>query len=175
MLLLEPLLEEYKQVKSELSNRALMLHWLILLAIITGVVFIISTFIFIQLGLPIDLILTFLFLIPIIFAGLTFNYQANQMTLEALAGYINEELKLEIRAKAGDKTIRWDEYYGRYKKDYRMTSFLKVTPFLLPFFVPTLALFAVGSMPANIWLQILYWFDWYLFALVIFNFRYKIR
>lgn len=175
MLLLEPLLKEYEQIKEELSDRAIMLHHLILLGIVIWSVFLLSMFLFIHLKLSSELLLSFLFLIPVVFAGLTFNYQANQMTLEALAAYINEELKDQIRSKAGDRTIGWDEYYGRYKKDYQLTSFLKVTPFLLPFFIPTFAVLVVDGLPENIWLQLLYWFDWFLFLLAIINFRYKIR
>lgn len=148
-------LEEFKVNWTEIVERVKILHGLIALAVILMAVFLIGgVFLFGQLGT--ERFSWYLLLIPVVFACLTFNYQANQMTMEAVASY------------AQNIHSGWHNYYGSHKRSYQLTSFLKVLPLLLPLLIP----FIVDPVSANA--QILRFFDFALLALVIFNFRYKL-
>ncbi|OGD61209.1 hypothetical protein A3A71_01265 [Candidatus Berkelbacteria bacterium RIFCSPLOWO2_01_FULL_50_28] len=148
-------IEEFKINWTEIVERVKILHGLITLAVILMTVFLISG-VFLFGRLTTEGFSWYLLLIPVVFACLTFNYQANQMTMEAVAGY------------ARSVYSGWDKYYGSHKQRYQLTSFLKVLPLLLPLLIP----FFVA--PEILSLQILRWVDLALLALVIFNFRYKL-
>lgn len=162
------LLKEYEVMRLEITERVKLLHHFIAMAVYLMMV---STIIAILLvwfgGSPFSLVL-FLLLLPVIFTGLTFNYQANQMTLEVLAGYSNSLIKVGEAAKA------WDDVYGHYKRMVRLTSFLKVVPLLIPQLIPFFVIYYVG-WPRHGGLAALLILDLVLFFLVIINFRYKWR
>ncbi len=151
-------MDKSEKLRQEITERVKILHQIINLAILL-IVFALCFIVFLyqqkateeQIGL-------FILLQPVIFAFLTFNYQANQMTLEGLAKYLKEE--------------GWESFYGQYKKGRRLTSFLKVLPLVAPQFVP-LAIwpFFVGFYQFY-WLIII---DLVLFLLVLINFRYKFQ
>ncbi len=161
---------EYQKLKDEITTRIRLLHLFILVAVLFNLAFLLMMFALIVGGATVREIISLLLFVPVIFALLIFNYQANQMTLEGVAGYINHELKNEISKE--ESVVRWDEYYGNHKKKYQLTSFLKVMPLLLPMTLPIIIWIFYPddiSYPINL----LMCFDLVLFGLVIFNFRYK--
>ena len=147
--------EDLRNMRAEVLERAKALHQMINLAVGLGAVLLVAAFWLKQILLPADFEI-FALLIPIVFASLTFNYQANQMTMEAVSGYVH------------GISPGWDEYYGRHKEKVQLTSFLKIMPFLLPQLLPLFFLASWSTQP------LLWGFDAILFLLVIFNFRYKI-
>ena len=164
---------EYQKLKDEITQRIKILHLFILVAILFNLACLFMIFAMISSGFSIREIFVFLLFLPIIFAFLTFNYQANQMTLEGIAGYINHQLRKKISAE--DKEIvAWDVFYGQYKKKYQLTSFLKVVPLLLPMLLPIFIFFFDRAFIISFPINMLASFDLILLGLVIFNFRYKI-
>ncbi len=147
--------EDLGNMRDEILERAKALHQIINLAVLLGGIFLVAAFWLKQLLIPADFEL-FILLIPIVFAGLTFNYQANQMTMEAVASYV--------------RTISpgWEEYFGAHKQKVQLTSFLKILPLLLPQLLPLFFLASWSTQP------LLWGTDVILFLLVFFNFRYKI-
>lgn len=161
--------DEYLSLREEVAQRAILLHQLINTAtwLTTASLFLIIYLLFAGAERQlIDLLLTFL---PIIFAGLTFNYQANQMTLEAVAYRCDRLGKRQQKENA----TSWDDDYGRHKQKYQLTSFLKVVPLLLPQ-ITSLILAAFGLLTNSALINFLIGIDLLLFVLVLFNFRYKI-
>lgn len=164
---------EYNNLRGEVTQRVKLLHLFILVAVLLNVVFLLMVFAMLMGGTSIDEIILLLLFIPIVFALLTFNYQANQMTLEGAAGYISHELREKLNNDDKKNFDQWDVYYGNYKKGFQLTSFLKVMPLLLPMTLPIwIDLFFKPYVyyPVNL----LMYFDFALFAFVIFNFRYKL-
>ena len=100
--------------------------------------------------------------LPVVFYLLTFNYQANQMTMETVARYLRTKHKSQ-----------WEKFYVEHKKSIRITSFLKILPFfIVPIFcLIYLPIVADLSKTENIF----YVIDWALLALVIYNFKYKLK
>lgn len=146
--------EDLRNMRHEVLERAKALHQMINLAVGLGVVFLIASF---WLGTFIspESFQVYILLIPIVFAGLTFNYQANQMTMEAVARYVTT-------ISSG-----WDEYYASHKRKVQLTSFLKILPLLLPQLLP------LFFYPSRMTQPFFWWVDIVLFLLVLFNFRYK--
>lgn len=149
-------LEEYKQLRHEIAVRVQLLHWLIALSSILSVAAIIAAF-YLRLNH------LFLLVLPLVFSGITFNYQANQMTMEAVAVYLQNKY---------NDHLAWDKAYGEAKVPQRLTSFLKTIPLHLPMLIPFI-LFATNRVPRA--LTPLAWIDIAIFALVIYNFRYKFK
>lgn len=112
----EYIIAEYNQLKNEIAVRVRLLHLFILVAVLLSFTSLLFVFVMIYADFELNKIILFLLLLPIIFALLTFNYQANQMTLEGLAGYIGYELKNKMPKELKTEIIKWDEYYGQYKK-----------------------------------------------------------
>ena len=164
---------EYNNLRGEVTQRVRLLHLFILVGVLLNVVFLLMTFAMFMGGTPTDTIILLLLFVPVIFALLTFNYQANQMTLEGAAGYISHELRKKLANDDKKNFDGWDVYYGNYKKGFQLTSFLKVMPLLLPMTLPIwINLFFISYV--NYPVDLLMYFDFALFAFVIFNFRYKL-
>lgn len=167
------ILAEFANLRGEVIQRVKLLHLFILVAVFFDLVFLFMTFALIASEVSFDQVILFLLFAPVIFTLLTFNYQANQMTLEGAAGYIGHELKSELPKEQQMEFDNWDIYYDRRKRKYQLTSFLKVMPFLTPMtiplwvylFYPNYSIYPHGLMMVV---------DAVLFLLVIFNFRYKI-
>ena len=164
---------EYNNLRGEVTQRVKLLHLFILVGVLLNVVFLLMVFSLYLGGTPNEKIILLLLFIPIIFALLTFNYQANQMTLEGAAGYISHELSQKLNSEDKKSFDQWDVYYGNYKKGFQLTSVLKVIPLLLPMTLPIwIDLFFRSYVHYPV--DLLMYFDFALFAFVIFNFRYKL-
>lgn len=146
--------EDLRNMRHEILERAKALHQMIDLAVGLGAVFLITSF-WLKTNIRPENFEVYILLIPIVFAGLTFNYQANQMTMEAVARYV-------MTISPG-----WDEYYASHKRKVQLTSFLKVLPLLLPQLLPLFFYTSRVTQP------LLWWVDMVLLLLVLFNFRYK--
>jgi hypothetical protein len=159
------LIAEYTALRAEVTERVKMLHLMLTTAVLLQMVALIVYFIIVDIDA-----LRFALTIPIIFAVLTFNYQANQMTLEQVAGY-SDHLRRQL---AGDASGSWDEAYGKLKKKYKLTSFLKVWPLLAPMILPFIFLLSYGGLTPDSIGNTLIIVDVLLFLMVIVNFRYKL-
>ncbi|KKR28391.1 MAG: hypothetical protein UT61_C0051G0003 [Candidatus Woesebacteria bacterium GW2011_GWA1_39_8] len=164
---------EYNNLRGEVTERVKLLHLFILVAVLLNVAFLFMVFAMLIGGTSLYEIVLFLLFMPIVFALLTFNYQANQMTLEGAAGYISHQLREKLSAEDQKDFDQWDVFYGRYKKSFQLTSFLKVIPLLLPMTLP-IWIYLLDSSYMSYPVNLLIYFDLVLFGLVIFNFRYKI-
>mgnify|MGYP006952612258 FL=1 len=120
------------------------------------------------LGTTFEQLETFGLFLPLVFSCLTFNYQGNQMTLEALARYLREQSPGQATA------AKWENFYGDFKRSVQLISFLKILPLLLPQLLPFIYL-ARHGWPIGLLDGILISFDLALLLLTIFNFRYKLR
>lgn len=164
---------EYNNLRVEVARRAQLLHLFILVAVLFNLTILFMIFALVISGATSYELITFLLFVPIVFALLTFNYQANQMTLEGIAGYVSADLRKKLSKEDQKDFDGWDVFYGAYKKKYQLISFMKVVPLLLPMTLPIwLMLFYPNTIiyPLNI----LSYFDLALFAFIIYNFRYKI-
>jgi|SRR3989344_75313 len=147
-------LEDLRNMRAEVLERARALHQMINLAVGLGAGLLTAAFWLKEILNP-DTYELFVLLIPVIFAGLTFNYQANQMTMEAVSSYVRSI------------SPGWEEYYDTHKQKVQLTSFLKILPLLLPQLIP------LFFLPSRMTHPFFWWTDIILLSLVIFNFRYK--
>jgi hypothetical protein len=151
-------MDKSEKLREEITERIKILHQIINLAILLIVFALCFIVWLLTVSAKIEQIMLFVLFLPIIFAFLTFNYQANQMTLEGLAKYLKEE--------------GWESFYGQYKKGRRLTSFLKVLPLLAPQIVPLIIFpFFVKFSQFGVLIII----DFMLLLLVFINFRYKFK
>lgn len=158
--------DEHLGLRREITERVKILHSLLGQAtglLMVSVIF--GYYLFVG-GLPFEQIETFLLFLPIIFACLAFNYQANQMTMETVSYYLCDQFP-----EAGGK---WEKYYGDRKRAVQLISFLKTLPLFLPLLLPIVLIAWHGAWPTAVFNQVLTSIDLALFALVLFNFRYKI-
>ncbi len=163
---------EHHSFRQEILERVKFLHQLLSLAtVLWGAFFIVGIFLVWQ-GISRELLTTYMLVIPIIFSILTYNYQANQMTMEAVARYLYFHLKPAIKTPTF-QIKSWDEDYASEKYKYRLISFLKVSPLLLPQSLPFIVLIWLGQLPSGSLNFSLWLFGLLLFGLTIFNFRYK--
>lgn len=161
--------KEYEALRVEVSQRIKILHQTINLAILILFIFIlVFIYLVIFAKLDFEIVLALLLFVPPVFSLVTYNYQANQMTLEAVARFSDMKYKRELNSKS---ELSWDDFYGKYKKPNRLTSFLKVMPLLLPQIIPILY---YGSEKSWSGLDLLFWFDLALFFICLINFRYKL-
>lgn len=156
--------QEYIALRQEVLERVRILHGTLnLLAVLEAILAVILISAVSYDGNPIA---WRLFLIcPLLLVGLVFNYQANQMALEA-AAIASDKIR---RTEPGKS---WDEHYGHHKTRVRLTSFLKIWPILvLP--VPVIVYLFTWEFydPVN---GILVIANIAVAALVLINFRYKI-
>jgi hypothetical protein len=157
-------IEEYRTIREEVVKRAKALHQMIILATILEAVFLIAgIWIYANYG---NLFAYYLVFIPIVFAGLVFNYQDNQKTLESLAGYIRSRLGPKL-----DNSLGWDEFFGEEKAKRRLSNGYKVFALLMPFLIPIVLLIYTNISGVELTLA---YIDLVLFALILINFRYKL-
>lgn len=152
---------ELTNLRQEILERVRSLHGLITVATYLSVFLLVAAFFLITL-LPVVTFNWYLLLVPLVFITLTFNYQANQMTMEAVGAY------LRSKEEGGG----WETFYERYKKRAQLTSFLKILPLLVPQLIP-IVLWSL-AVPLTDNQQVLASVDVALFFLVIANFRYKL-
>lgn len=153
---------EYKMLRAEIKTRIKILHQTVNLAVILLAVFLVAGSGLYLASSDQLLMESYLLLLPLVFAGLTNNYQANQMTLEATARYL---------ASALPRLSNWEEFYGRQKRQFELLSFLKTLPLFIPLTLPLVVWFIFGWPEGK--LGILAAIDLLLLILIIFNFRYK--
>ena len=166
----ELLLEEYRGARSEVRERARFLHTALSLGVILEATAAVGWAGLVLFHASTSLQHTFLLLQPVIFATLAFNYQANQMTLEAVAGF-SDRLRSVPDFKV--ETASWDQAYGTHKRGYELTSFLKIMSLMLPLLLPFVVIGLKGGFPQG-GNGVLCAVDVALFLLVVANFRYKI-
>ena len=164
-------LEEYRGARAEVRERALFLHNSLNLGVLLGFAGATVWVLLNAVHVSPTLRYTFLLLLPIVFATLTFNYQANQMTLEAVAGF-SDRLRKSPEFKTPGES--WDEAYGNRKRSVELTSFLKVLPLLIPLLLPFVVIGIANGFPTG-GNGILCGVDLALFAVVLANFWYKTR
>jgi len=157
--------DEYRSLRLEIVERVKILHSLITTSIIIGLVGLVIAMLLLGNA---EILSIFLLFLAMIFPLLAFNYQANQMTLEGIAKYLNTDYR---EHQVDKNALGWDDFYGQLKKTRRLTSFLKVLPFFLPLVIP-IYLLAIGSAQTG-WPLALAIIDLVLYALAIYNFRYK--
>lgn len=161
-------LAEYQSLRAEILERVKILHQILNWATLLLFVVLLVLLEMIYLGVDDVLVQLFALILPIIFAFLTFNYQANQMTLEAVAQYLHAKFK-------NSANLGWDDFYGQRKERYRLISLAKIFPLLFPQIIPIAMLF-LGKIDLNdtpsLFLVIV---DIFLLGLVLFNFRYKFQ
>lgn len=138
---------EYQCLQSEIAHRSRILHGILNLAAILIFISIIFFLVLKIFEVEQQLIKLYLLLLPLVFANLAFNYQANGFTLEAALKYTE---------KLFEKS--WRSYYLEEKKKYRLIAFTKAlplwTPFLAPFFmlnqifldIPSIVLFFINNI-----------------------------
>lgn len=170
---LQLIISEYNNLRTEIAQRVKLLHQFLLVADIFILTFLFMSFAMISSGVSQKNVILLLCFAPIVFSLLTFNYQANQMTLEGIAGYINHQLRKKLAFKDKKDLDEWDVFYGEYKRKFQLTSFLKTMPLVLPMTLP-IWIYIYDPSLITYPLNLLIYFDLLLFVLVIFNFRYKI-
>jgi hypothetical protein len=165
---------EYEQIHGELNNRINFLHNSINLAVIFWLILLIMSFLFMAMGMPQDMFITFLLLIPIIMDLLCFNYQSSQNSLESIARYNQYHLKprLEEKYKTQD-ILGWEKFFATDKEPFKIESSTKVFPFILPSIIPLYFLFAHTPLqPLQIAILVT---DLVFLAIILVIFRYKLR
>lgn len=165
---------EYKQLRGELNNRINFLHNSINLAVIFWLIFLIMSFLFMALGMPKEMLITFLLLIPIIMDLLCFNYQSSQNSLESIARYNEYYLKPKLEEQYKTSNILgWEKFFATDKEPFKIESSTKVFPFILPSIIPFYFLFAHTSLlPYQTTILTI---DIVFLVLILIIFRYKLR
>jgi len=166
---IKTLLKDFQAMREEILARVKLMFWTINLGVILEVIFLV-----IYPFIPSSFRDLYLLLITLIFAGLIFNYQGNQATMEVVARYINHVLRPKIEKLAGTASVDWEDHWFEARKYLRITSFLKLIPLILPLLIPIVMIshegFAASTLQKS--LEI---FDLIIIVIVIFNFCYKIR
>ena len=152
---------ELKNLRQEILERVRGLHGILTVSSYLTTAFLIAGFILVAFT-PVTLMYWYALLAPLVFVTLTFNYQANQMTMEAVGAY--------LRSKEQDSG--WETFYGHHKKRVQLTSFLKIMPLVIPQVIPVILL--IVNAPLTESQAVLASVDTALFLLVAANFRYKL-
>lgn len=165
--------KEFESLRLELHARVKFLHQTINLAIIFWLVSLITVFYFLSQGIPKELIITYILILPIIFDLLGYNYQSNQNSLESIAKYIYEVVRPSIKKLSGQEILQWEKFFAVQKAPFKFESTFKIFPFVLPSFLPIILLLA--RTPLTDLQRVIAAVDLILFALLLENFRYKLR
>ncbi len=164
-------IEEYKALRKEIVARVQFMHQTINFSIFLQTILLtVGYFLYLR---GYDIILFVLF-VPIFLNFLTFNYQSNQMSLEAIAKYIHESLNERAKTAAKEDVVwEWERYFANHKAYYRFEAFFKVLPLIFPNIIPVALL--VMRISLDPWELVLLIFDFVLLLIMIENFRYKLR
>jgi hypothetical protein len=157
---------EYSQLRQEISARLVMHHNQLALATVLQLV---CALFVMWLNHPTanwESTELFLLIVPIVFAGLTFNYQANQCTMESVGRYLNQQY--------GNSGMKWEEFFGTEKFKSKLVSFSKALPLIWPLFIPVV-LWSVVGWPEGKLASSLFVVDLTLLIIMLANFRYKLR
>ena len=163
--------EEYKSLRKEIVARVQFMHQTLNLSVILQIaLFVIGYYLYLN---GYDIVL-FILLAPVFLNFLTFNYQSNQMTLEAISKYIHESLNSRTKDSTSSRdALEWDRYFADHKAHYKFEAFFKVMPLIFPNVIPLALL--VLQIPLNPWELTLLIFDLVLLLIIAENFRYKLR
>ncbi len=164
---------EFAVLRQELNSRIKFLHQTINLAIVFWCVLLLATFCFILWGLPRDLLITFILIVPVIFDLLGYNYQSNQCSLESASKYVYEIVRPRAAGVSGQEVLTWEKYFADQKEPFKIESSTKVLAFILPSAIP-FALLAL-RIPLNGYQRALVYIDILFLLLLLENFRYKLR
>ena len=163
-------INEYKALRGEIVKRIIFLHQTINLHIILQIILLIFGYLLYSQGQGI----IFYALLSTIFLNfITFNYQSNQMSLEAISKYIHESLRPKVKDIVKEDVLEWEKYFADHKAHYKFEAFFKATPFIFPNLIPLIVL--ILRPPLGFWENFLIIFDLVLFIIMIENFRYKLR
>lgn len=157
-------IEEYKLLRKEIATRLTLLHQLIAIGNILWAVFLIAGVAIYKIS-P-ELFNIYLLIIPIVFVGLTFNYQDNQRTMEATARYIEDILKPKFKG-----SLQWEKFFGGQKKVYQNYSANKIFALIIPLVIPIIMLLSSRLSTLELTLSIV---DLILLLVTLANFRYKL-
>lgn len=163
-------LNEYQSLREEIIVRMKFLHWTLSLSVVLQIILLIAGYFLYIRG---QNIILYLLLAPIFLNFLTFNYQSNQMTMEAAAKYIHESLKPKVEKIIKEEIWEWEKYFANHKGYYRFEAFFKILPLLSPNLIPLAII--IKRVPLDPWEVVLLIFDLALMLFVIENFRYKLR
>lgn len=157
-------LAEYNQLRQEILARATMHHEQLVYAVV--IQFVSLMFLVWLNHHQVNWASTELFLLalPMVFAGLTYNYQANQCTLESAAKYLHHQYN--------SVGLKWDEFFGSQKSKQHLVSFSKALPLIWPQFVP-IVIWIVFGWPTGRLSSALMTVDLILLIVTLLNFRYK--
>ncbi len=158
-------LAEYNQMRQEILARVTMHHQQLVYAVVLQFLSLVFLIWINHLVADWPSTLVFLLVLPIIFAGLTYNYQANQATLESVATYLNQQYN--------SVGLKWEEFFGHRKSKQKLISFSKALPLIWPQFIPIIILFAGGWPSGNIESGLMI-VDLILLVLTLLNFRFKL-
>jgi len=151
---------EYQCLQSEITQRSKILHGIISLAAILLLFSIIFFFTLKIFEVEQHFIKFYLLLLPLVFASLAFNYQANGFTLEAALKYTEKLFQKS-----------WRPYYLEEKKRYRLIAFMKALPLWIPFLGP---FFILNQIFLDTFSIVLFFINNILLLIIIRNFiRYK--
>ncbi len=153
---------EYVQLRQEIVARVTLLHQLLALASLSTLVVLLCVVWLIGYGFTQSAVWLGL-AYPFVSATIAFNYQANQMTMESVARYVQGNL---------DTYVGWDRSYGEAKLPHMLTSFLKIMSLLIPH-LAALGIF-VGVNDLSFYQLVLAWLNIGVLLVLVFNFRYKL-
>ncbi len=159
----------YQALQREILERAKILHSIINLAISFLFVSLIVFFVFKLFLVSKETIQWYLLSLPPIFAFLSFNYQANGLTLEIALRYTQYLFENDLR-----DIEDWRPYYIERKAKGKLVAFSKTLPLLLPQFIPIVMLVFRQITFSNFSMQALFVADTLLLLLTVVNFRYKL-
>lgn len=163
-------IQEYKSLRQEALERIKFLHYTLNLSIILQIVLLFFGYYLYIKGQDIVL---YALLAPIFLNFLTFNYQSNQMSLEAIIKYIHNSLAPQVKKSGNENSLEWDRYFANHKRYYKFEAFFKVLPIFFPNLVPFIILFLGARL--DLWKIFLLIFDFLLLIFIIENFRYKLH
>ncbi|TSC97115.1 MAG: hypothetical protein CEN88_169 [Candidatus Berkelbacteria bacterium Licking1014_2] len=163
-------LNEYRLLRREMISRIKFLHQTLSFSIILQIALLMFGY---YLSIQGKDIVLYLLLIPVLMNFLTFNYQSNQMSLEAIGKYIHEALRPQIKKEFKKDVWQWEQYFSNHKSFYKYEAWLKILPLLLPNVIPIIIL--IEQMPLDWRGIVILIFDFLLLLIVAANFRYKLR
>jgi hypothetical protein len=163
----EVLITEYNNLRKEILARLQIHHYIVLSASIILVILLIIG-IFLNRNNFLD---TYLLIIPLIFAGIIFNYQSNQRVMEATARYIEEKIRPKMEGEIKDSAFEWEKYFAGEKRRWQFSSIYTLFSMLAPFFIPILLLIFANLSRFQLILALV---DLFFLLVIIANFRYKL-
>lgn len=163
-------LSEYRLLRQEMISRIKFLHQTLSISVILQIALLAFGY---YLSMQGKNMVLYLLLIPVLMNFLTFNYQSNQMSLEAIAKYIHESLRPRIKEEFKKDTWQWEQYFSNHKARYKYEAFLKILPLLLPNVIPIVIL--IKQMPLDWWGIVILAVDFLLLLIMVAGFRYKLR